>query len=206
MSVSPGGDQSGAKSIVQGMALLACGRPEGLTRFRGTVDSVLSSLAPGVAIHLVALLLVALHKNPVIEIINVELSFCGFLALPVFSQFFARRWGREELWLRYATAASWCEWVHVLVLVVAVLITGLLFPAFLHNSGFIKALAVSAGLYGFWLGAFVIRTGLRLGWGRAILLYGLMALFGVGCDVVASFLPPYHAFWAEIFQSPLSAG
>ena len=40
------------------------------------------------------------------------LTVVAQLAPPVLSHALARRWGREHLWLHYATAYNWCYWAH----------------------------------------------------------------------------------------------
>lgn len=154
------------------MTLLASGKSEGIQRFGNSVEHLLAALAPGLAMCLVGLLTVALQKNPALGFIRVELSFCTLLALPVFSWFFAKKWGREELWLRYATAASWCEWITVLVSAIAMAIGSLLFSSLAETTGFAIAIVFSSDLYGIWLGVFVAKVGLRLSWPRAVILYG----------------------------------
>ncbi|GBQ26889.1 hypothetical protein AA0472_2259 [Acetobacter estunensis NRIC 0472] len=188
------------------MALLACGRAEGIERFGGSVDSLLSALAPGLAMCLVGFLTVPLQKQPFIGLVRVELSFCTLLALPVISHALARRWGREKLWLRYATAAVWCEWVTVLVSIVALLLGALMFSPLASSPGFGTAVVLASDLYGLWLGVFVARKGLALGWGRAIVLYGATFVFALVCYGLASFLPPHYNFVQDLLQPGVLGG
>ncbi|GBQ93799.1 hypothetical protein AA23498_1836 [Acetobacter nitrogenifigens DSM 23921 = NBRC 105050] len=200
MSTERRSDPPDPKSVVQGMALLASGRAEGLNRFRGSADSFLAAIAPGVAINLVSLLLVTMQDHVAIGLTKVELSFCALLAPPVISNFFARRWGREDLWLRYATAAAWCEWVSVFVSVVALAIASLFAPALVHTPSFVQAVVAAAELYGVWLGWFVAKVGLRLSWGKALVVYGASVVFALICYGLASVFPPHYSFIADLLK------
>lgn len=193
------------KAILEGMTLLASGKSEGIQRFGNSVENFLAALAPGLAMCIVGLLTVALQKEPVLGFICVELSFCTLLALPVISWFFAKKWGREELWLRYATAASWCEWITVLVSAVAMAMGSLLFSSLAETSGFAMAIVFSSDLYGLWLGVFVAKVGLRLSWPRAILLYGTTFCFALICYGLASLLPPHYNFINDLLQPVVTA-
>nr|WP_194299816.1 hypothetical protein [Acetobacter conturbans] len=188
------------------MTLLACGRSEGIQRFGSGVDNFLAALSPGLAMCIVGLVAVALQKQPVLGLIRVELSFCTLLALPVISHFFARRWGREDLWLRYVTAAVWCEWITVLVSVVALAAGSVLFSALADSPGFGTAIVLSSDMYGLWLGIFVAKSGLRLSWPKAIVLYGATFCFALLCYGLASLLPPHYHFINDLFQPGFTAG
>ncbi|MGC8477614.1 MAG: hypothetical protein ACP5NP_14795, partial [Acetobacteraceae bacterium] len=110
-------------NIARGVALLAVGRAEGLEQFAGTPQALLSSLAPLLAFPLVGFLLSAIGRpaGTLPALADLLGAICAALAPPVLSWEFARRWQRTELWLRYATALNWCQWV--VPLLAAVLLT-----------------------------------------------------------------------------------
>ncbi|AQS84520.1 MAG: hypothetical protein ABF876_05935 [Acetobacter aceti] len=193
------------KAILEGMTLLASGRAEGLQRFGNSIEHFLAALAPGLAMCLVGLLTVPLQKDPALGFIRVELSFCTLLALPVISHFFAKKWGREELWLRYATAGSWCEWITVLVSAIAMSLGTMLFSSVAGTPGFAMAIVMSSDVYGIWLGIFVAKIGLRLSWPRAALLYGTTFCFALICYGLASLLPPHYNFINDLLQPVITA-
>nr|WP_194300945.1 hypothetical protein [Acetobacter oeni] len=180
------------------MALLASGRSEGINRFRGTVNAFLAALAPGLAFNLVSFFVALLGKDTIAGLIRVELSLCAFLALPVISYAFTRRWDREDRWLRYATAAAWSQWTSVFVFVAVMAISTLALPSLAERPGFGHAVMFSSQLYDLWLGMFIARCGLEISRWRAVLLYGVTALFILACYGVASLLPPHHPFLSEI--------
>ena len=53
-------------------------------------------------------------------------TLCVLLGQPVVSNLFARLAGRQDQWLRYATAMNWCQLVLPLVIVVVAAVTWLL--------------------------------------------------------------------------------
>ncbi len=193
------------KSIVQGMALLACGRAEGISRFRGTVNAFLAALAPGIAYNVVIFFLALLQKDTIVGLIRVELSLCAFLALPVISYAFAKRWNREERWLRYATASAWSQWTSLFVFVMVMAISALALPGLANRPGFDRAVMMASQLYDLWLGMFIARCGLEISRWRAALLYGSTALFVLICYTVATLLPPHHSYLSEILLADFGA-
>ncbi|MEE8662728.1 MAG: hypothetical protein SOH81_03975 [Acetobacter sp.] len=194
------GAGTGPKTVLRGMMLLALGRREGIECFRATPDAFLAALAPGIALNLVSLVISLMQHGRGIALTRVALSFCALLGPPVVSHMMARFWKREEQWLRYATAAAWCEWVTVLVTVMALLMAALIMPSLAHQPAFGKALMVTTELYGVWLGWFVARIGLGIGAGKALLLYAMTVLFVVGCYALASVVPPHHAYIMDLFK------
>lgn len=194
------------RSVIQGMTLLAYGRPEGIRMFGSTVDSLLAALSPGLAMCLVGLFTSFLQKDPFLALGRVELSFCTLLALPVISHFFARRWGKEGLWLRYATAAVWCEWVSVFVSIAALAVGSVLFSALAGTPSFGRVIVGVSNLYGLWLGIFVAKTGLQLSWFRATLIYGATACFALCSYEIASLLSLHYNYLSDLFQPVFGPG
>ena len=98
------------RSILLGVIRLARGRADGLLLFGRHPQAFLASLAPLVAFPLVGggLMLRAAAGWPHGELLA---TLCALLAPPVLSLEVARLWGKEALWLRFATAFNWCQWV-----------------------------------------------------------------------------------------------
>ena len=97
-------------------------------------------------------------------------ALVGLLAPPVLSEVMARLFGRQQEWLRYATAFNWSRWAMLLALGV-----GLMLMATLVSAGLDEPAAVGVGLvailaYGVVLDVFVARVGLRLAWWQAALV------------------------------------
>ncbi len=164
-------------SPLRGVLQLARGRPEGLAQFGGTVPAFLSSLAPLIAFSIVGGLLTLGVAEPMVAFSIFLLSAITQLAPPVLSHLIAVRWGREEDWLRYATAFNWCQCLTPLgVLATAVAMSlgiGLgLSPRAAQSYSFLVLLG-----YVVWLQWLVARHGLDLSRGRAA---GLVALVTVG--------------------------
>lgn len=198
-------DRPDPRSVFQGMALLACGRAEGLEKFKGTVNGFLAALAPGIAYNIVFMLLALMQKDAVVGVIRVELSLCSFLALPVISNWFAVRWGKEDRWLRYATAAAWSQWTSVFVLALVMAIAAFLMPRVAEMPGFGNAAIAATQLYDLWLGIFIARCGLGITRWRAVLVAVAVLLFVLACYGLASVLPPHHGFLAEVLSVDVRA-
>lgn len=192
------------RRIFQGMLLLASGRREGIQNFAGTPDSFGAALAPQLAFLLVGAFQLAFVPDKIMGATKVLLSLCTILLPSVVSHFFARRWGREALWLRYITAATWSNWVVLLVTLVATLLAAVLFPALLEQSGFLKALVVVAAVYELWLQWFVARAGLGLGGVRAAVLYAAVLVATFTLYAVAALLPPHYMVLNDLLQPAIS--
>ncbi|TLU73842.1 hypothetical protein [Lichenicoccus roseus] len=178
-------------SVLQGLLLIARGRPEGLQCFAATPDGFLSALAPWLAFLLVGLLLMLLRQPTVSGITLILLSFCALLLPSVLSHALAAAWTRRPFWLRYATAVIWCEWLVIVAYAVSLmLVTALLqlgVPADVAGLVFLALVA----LYWLWLHWFLAWRGLALGAGRAALLVlAVVVATGVLCALV-QLLPPH---------------
>ena len=157
-------------AIVLGILLVARGRAEGLALFGATAQAFLASLAPLVAFPLVGGALIALGGEPAAGIAGFLETICVLLGQPVISQFVAERWGRGELWLRYATAFNWCQWVIPALASVLVLAIGLLLSLGMPDAWAAPLLIAGLGVYGLWLQWFLARHALLVSWLRAIAL------------------------------------
>ena len=166
-----------------GLALLARGRPEGLAQFGSTEQAFLASLAPLIAFSIVGAALTVGITQPLFAFVVFLVAAIAQLAPPVLSHMIAVRWGREEDWLRYATAFNWCQCLTPIgVMAVAFLVqvfVGVGMPAW-------RALEVGLGaliLYMLWLNWLVARHGLDLSRGRAATLV-LFVILGSNAMVV----------------------
>ncbi len=104
------------------------------------------------------------------------------LAPIVISHELARWWNREAAWLRFATAFNWCQWAlpaaAAMLLVVAAILMGLGMPSDIAAPAVVAAIAG----YGLWLYWFLLRHGLRISAGRAIL--GVIVLNVVTASII----------------------
>ena len=98
-------------SAASGVSRLARFQAAGLEAFDATPAGLLNALTPWLAFALVAFGLLLVAGKPVDAVADLLASTVALLAPPVLSHALARRWGREERWLRYAVAVTWCQWV-----------------------------------------------------------------------------------------------
>ncbi len=178
-------------SVVQGLLLIARGRSEGLQCFAATPEAFLSALAPWLAFLLVGLLLMLLREPTVSGMTLILLSFCALLLPPVLSHALAAVWTRRPFWLRYATAAIWCEWLVIIAYAVSLmLVTALLqlgVPADVAGLVFLALVAV----YWLWLHWFLAWRGLALGVGRAAMLVLAVVVSTAALCAMVQVLPPH---------------
>ena len=183
-------------NVVQGLLLIARGRAEGVEAFAGTPDGFLSALSPWLAFLLVGVLLMVLREPSAIGGTLFLLSFCALLLPPVLSHLFAARWERGPLWLRYATAAVWCEWLVIFAYVASLVVVMVLLQLGVPPN---LASAVLMGVvvcYWLWLHWFLAWRGLALTGVRAAVLVGsIIAATAVLCGV-AQVLPPHVGMFA----------
>jgi sterol desaturase/sphingolipid hydroxylase (fatty acid hydroxylase superfamily) len=159
-----------AGDIALGILQLALLQAEGIGQFGDSRPAFLASLVPLIAFPLVGGLLGLLSGAGLAELAALLGALVGLLAPPVLSEAMAGRFGRQQEWLRYATAFNWTRWAMVLALG-----AGLMLMALLAAVGLGHPAAVALGLllvltYGVVLDLFVARVGLRLAWWRAALL------------------------------------
>ena len=103
----------------------------------------------------------------------------------------AGNWERRSFWLRYATAAVWCEWLVIFAYAVSLLLVTLLLqlgvPPDLAGIAFLGLVAA----YWLWLHWFLAWRGLSLGWARAAMLVGLVVVSTAVLCGMAQLLPPH---------------
>ncbi len=170
--------------ILRGLFLMARGAKSGIKEFDNTMDAFTASLAPLIAFPLVGAGVFSIGWAMAARPRRFLSHLCAVLALPLITHEFARRTGREALWLRTATALDWSFWLLEPLLFVAA-VAGAVFVQFglpLISAEYI-ALGLMAG-YLFWYHWFIVRTGLVLGRGAGGVLVVItslvMALFTAG--------------------------
>ncbi|MFT8467221.1 hypothetical protein [Acetobacter syzygii] len=189
-----------ARRILQGMMLLAGGKREGLAFFEGTPDAFGAALAPQMACILVGGIQIFLLPDKLMSATKLLLSFCVLLLPAVVSHFYAHRWGRGALWLRYITAATWCGWVVVLISLACAVIAAVITPDVARQPAFIGALAFCAAAYELWLQWFVAKVGLGISGGRAALLYLSILVASIALYASAALLPPHYMVLNDLLQ------
>jgi hypothetical protein len=141
-----------------------------MRQFAGTRDAFLASLAPLIAFPLVGGAGMLLDGGGLTTLSDLLATLCALVAPPVLSFEVARLWGKQNAWLRFATAFNWCQWVIPVVgcvlLVTLATLAALGLPRTVARSGLVLGLLS----YGLWLHWFLARHGLGLSGLRAALL------------------------------------
>ncbi|MBB2174491.1 hypothetical protein [Gluconacetobacter johannae] len=196
----------GAGNIFRGMLLLGRGRRDGMGCFGATPDAVLTALAPRIALWLVGGLLTIAQAPGGLSGTKVVFSLCLVLAPAVVTHLLARLWGREALWPRYMTAALWCDWLVLFVMLGSVALLAVVLPS---GTNTLKAVLLLNGVvlgYNLWLTWFVARVGLALGVWRAIVVVIAVASAVLGLGELSALLPPHYAPWQDFLALPTSHG
>jgi hypothetical protein len=170
--------------VLRGVFRLATGRADGLAAFGGTPRAFLASLAPLVAVPLLAELLPALgggDEGP--SATDLLATLCALLAPPVVSHWFAVRWGREAAWPRFATAFNVCQWAVPAAACVLLLATSALIACGVSADLAGRSWIFTLAGYGLWLHWFLARHGLALSRARAALLVAVVNAVTVACVV-----------------------
>jgi hypothetical protein len=166
----PGTRRTPARSILLGIARVACGRVAGLAHFAGTQQAFLASLAPLLAFPLVGTALLLLRGGGLPALADLFATITALLAPSVLSFEFARWWQREAEWLRFATTFNWCQWALPVVVTLLLTVLGVLSQTGLSEPAATVLLVVGVLGYGLWLHWFIARHALRLSGVRAGLL------------------------------------
>jgi len=195
------GSPGPGSGVVQGLLLIARGRPEGLDCFGATPDAFLSALSPWLAFLLVGALLMLLREPTAGGATLFLLSLCALLLPPVLSHALAGLWQRRSFWLRYATAAVWCEWLVIVAYAASLLVVMVMLEVGVPPD---YAGVVFLGLvacYWLWLHWFLAWRGLALSGMRAALLVGVVVAATVGLCAAAELLPPYVGMFGFAIKS-----
>ncbi len=164
------------RNILRGLALLACFRAEGLTRFEATPRAFVASLTPWLAFLLVGGVMLALHGRVVEGATDSAVLLTSLLLPAVVSQALSAFWKRDALWLRYVTAYTWCEWLMLVAYAVSLLLASFCVAAGMPARIAPIVLLSAVGVY--WLGLhfFLARAALALSRTRAALVVAAVIL------------------------------
>jgi hypothetical protein len=162
-----------------GLIRLAVFNPKYLDCFGAGRESFLASLAPLVALPIVAGALTCLGGK-VTEGVSFALSsICSVLAPPVIADLFCTLWNRGPQWARFSTVMNWAHWLFIgqtilmLGFAEAVAQSGMEFFGTIILIGFVA--------YLFAINLFIARTALAISMGRAIVL---ILVTGIGTAVL----------------------
>ena len=169
-------------AALAGVTRVARGRADGMSRFGNTTQAFLASLAPLIAFPLVgaALLWRSHGLMPAVAVLLV--TIVAQLAPPVLSHAVAQRWGREALWLHYATAYNWCYWAVPVVALLLMLVLGAAMRGGMEAEAAVQTFFLALAAYSLWLHWFLAKHGLGLSRWRAA---GLVALVNGGTLALA---------------------
>ena len=184
------------QGMMLGLALLARGRREGLSHFDASSQGFLGSLAPWLAFVLVRGLVTVLHGRAEEGATEIAVLLCLLLVPSVISQALSLAWRRDGRWLRYITAATWCEWLMPVVSAAAWLLANVLVTAGVPQRAALLTLVLAIAVYWLWLHFFLARAALDLSRLRACLLVAALVAgnaalvglaFGLGGKAKAMF-------------------
>lgn len=165
--------------LLLGILQLALLRAEGMRQFAGTRQAFLNSFAPLLAFPLVGAVLDVVSGAGAEDLATLLGGLVALLAPPVLSEAMARLFGREQEWLRYATAFNWTRWVMLLALGASLILMGTLAAAGLSERAAVTLGVAAVLIYSMVLDWFVARVGLRLTAARAVALV-VVVNFGAG--------------------------
>ena len=113
-------------TIWQGIWRLARFDAEGFEAFAPTSQALLNSFAPLLALPLVGGLLQIVQGDVVDGVSDLLATVVALLTPLVVGEAFARIWGREMRWARFAVASNWCQWALPMLLLAMALIGSVL--------------------------------------------------------------------------------
>lgn len=158
------------RNVFRGIMRLARFQAEGFAEFAGTRQAFLNSLAPLIAFPLVGGVLMLIGGGGVGAVVDLLATVIALLSPPVIGEALARRWGRDELWLRYAVAFNWAQWAVPVVALGMLLGMGILRRLGVGEREAAMALLFGIAAYGMALHWFLARHGLMLSRGQAVLM------------------------------------
>jgi len=156
-------------NVLIGIFELATGHARGFARFGATVRDFVVSVAVLIAVPAFGSLLLAARYGMATGLTLLLLVACALLAPPVLSHLFARAWGKEALWLRFAIAFNWSRLGITTLYAVLLSVTAILMQAGLPNETMGTLLQLAMLAYTLWFDWFLIRHGLQVTRGRAAL-------------------------------------
>jgi hypothetical protein len=162
------------QGVIVGIFRIALGRIDGIGCFGGTSQAFLASLAPLLAFPLVGTAIGLFTEGVIHSLTEFAVYVCALLTPAIVSFELARRWGRGDWWLRFATAFNWCEWILPIAGCAMMIPISIAISAGLdaHVAGVI--LLGCLGFYGLWLHWFLARHALSLSKTRAVVMVVLV--------------------------------
>ena len=169
-----------------GIFELATGRAQGFARFGATPRDFAVSFAVLMAVPALGAMLLAIEYGIIVGLTILLAVACAVLGPPVLSHLFARAWGQEALWLRFAIVFNWSRLaittLYAILLAVAAVLMGAGFP----NEAVATLLQLGMLGYTLWFDWFLLRHGLQISAKHAAL-----AMLGVNAGtLVIVFGPP----------------
>jgi len=168
--------------VAAGVARLARFHADGLAAFDDSPVGLLNALAPWIAFTLVGTVLALAGGALRDAALDLLASIVGLLAPPVLSHALAQLFGRGEAWLRYAVAATWCQWLMPPALLAALVAGGVLMAAGVPQAAAEMVAAGAVLIYALALHWFLARRGLVLSPWRAA---AVVAAVNLGTAVLA---------------------
>ena len=167
--------------VLRGMLQLAIWRRAGIQAFTGNKQAFLNSLAPLLAMPVVGFLLLAVQGRLLDAVSNLLLAVVILLAPVAASHLVAKWWRREGLWLRFAVALNWCQWVITAVAMLMMAAAGVAVQAGVPQQIALLVLLVGCLGYAISLQVFLAHIGLAMSRARAI---GFVLLFNLAAAVL----------------------
>ncbi len=155
-------------NILKGIFELATGRAGGIERFGTAPRDLKVSLYVLMTVPVISALVMAARRGMGAALGILLLLASALMAPAVISHVLARFWGREEFWLRFATAFNWSRMAVVTVFTIMLALTALLIQAGVPDNSAAELMVAAISFYSLWLEWFVARHGLRISAGRAI--------------------------------------
>ncbi|MDI2113596.1 hypothetical protein [Commensalibacter nepenthis] len=193
------------KSTIRGMFMLGRGKREGIHEFSNSSDSVLSALAPWIALAVaVNLLPILMMRFKDIHAVSISISMflvkiCCLLVTVGVIHFFASLWNNEVNWKQTVVAILWCFWVPILDFFLFFIIAGLLFSGlpniFMALFGLASVLYIA---YSVWLSWFVIKVGLQTTASRSIAI--VVSLIISSTVIYSIFVACNYSYMAQMAQ------
>lgn len=178
----------------RGVARLARFDASGLDAFDATPQGLVNALTPWLAFSLAGCALVAIAGDVGRAVSDLLASVAALLTPPVLSHALAGLLGRRPLWLRYAVAVVWCQWVMPPALLLALTGSFLLMSIGVPQDPAERLAMLALLAYALCLNVFLTRKALNLGWWRAIAVVAAVNIT-TGAAVV---LPGVIAMMQEI--------
>ena len=177
--------------ILRGIGKLACGNAKGIDEFSATPEGFTASLAPLIAFPLVGAVATGLSGHWKVAVIGLLSRLCAVLVLPVITYEFSRLFGRQDRWLRTATALNWCFWLVLPAVLVAAVLGSVAVQFALSMPRVEVGVLALVGLYLLWNRWFILKSGLNINGWRAvvILLASLLITAVISCLPIIAGLP-----------------